>query len=172
MYKSSLRLLSFLIIFIFAAANESNAQGRAQKIGHFDSEFVLNQMPEYKLKQKELESLAQSYSKEVRSLYDQVEKLRSDLRVNEVLLTPAMKQEREQEILTKEQQVLKKNTEYFGYDGLYYKKIDELVLPLRTKVAQAVEVVARKNGLDYIFDKAADTQHGTGSHCWSYQDCA
>ena len=47
--------------------------GRAQKIGHFDSEFVLNQMPEYKLKQKELESLAQSYSKEVRSLYDQVE---------------------------------------------------------------------------------------------------
>ena len=156
MYKSSLRLLSFLIIFIFAAANESNAQGRAQKIGHFDSEFVLNQMPEYKLKQKELESLAQSYSKEVRSLYDQVEKLRSDLRVNEVLLTPAMKQEREQEILTKEQQALKKNTEYFGYDGLYYKKIDELVLPLRTKVAQAVEVVARKNGLDYIFDKAAD----------------
>ena len=30
------------------------------------------------------------------------------------------------------------------------------MLPLRTKVAQAVEVVARKNGLDYIFDKAAD----------------
>lgn len=152
MYKSNVKLLSFLIIFNFAAAYSSVAQ----KIGHFDSEFVLEQMPEYQQKQKELEGLAQAFTKEVRSLYDEVEKLRSDLRVNEVLLTPGMKQEREQEILTKEQEALKKNTEFFGYDGLYYKKIDELVLPLRTKVGQAVEVVARKYGLDYLFDKAAD----------------
>ena len=156
MHKSHASILSFLIFFIFAAANESVAQSRGQKIGHFDSEFVLNQMPEYKQKQGELEELAKSYDKQVRSLYDELEKLRSDLRVNEVLLTPAMKQEREQEILAKEQEALKKNTEFFGYDGLYYKKVEELVLPLRTKVSQAVEVVAKKYGLDYLFDKAAD----------------
>ena len=132
------------------------AQGRGQKIGHFDSEFVLNQMPEYKQKQSDIEALGKSYNKEVRSLYDEVEKLRLDLKVNEVLLTPGMRQEKEQEILAKEQEALKKSTEYFGYDGLYYKKIDELVLPLRTKVSQAAEAVVKRFGLDYLLDKAAD----------------
>ena len=58
--------------------------------------------------------------------------------------------------LQKEQEALEKYTELFGYDGLYYKKVDELVKPLRDIVSKAVEVVAKRNGLDYVFDKAAD----------------
>ena len=38
----------------------------------------------------------------------------------------------------------------------HIKKVEELLTPLRTKVNLAVEVVGKKNGLDYIFDKAAD----------------
>lgn len=152
MYKFFPSLVILALIFNFAPAQKASAQ----KMGHFDSEFVLNKMPEYAEKQKEIEALAGTYDKEVRSLYDEVETMRAELRATEVLLTPAMKKDREKGIQDKQGEALEKYTELFGYDGLYYKKIDELVLPLRNKVNQVVEVIARKYGLDYLFDKAAD----------------
>ncbi|PWL30883.1 OmpH family outer membrane protein [uncultured Roseivirga sp.] len=153
MYKLLTTVALLVIISNFALAQ---GNGYGQKIGHFDSEYVLNQLPEYAEKTKELEALAKTYDKEVRSLYDELEKMRAELRANEVLLTPAMIEERKEAIEAKNQEALNKNTELFGFDGLYYKKVEELLTPLRTKVNLAVEVVGKKNGLDYIFDKAAD----------------
>lgn len=152
MYKIFPSVVILALIFNFAAAQKASAQ----KFGHYDSEYVLNKLPDYAEKQKEIEALAGTYDKEVRSLYDEIEKMRAELRATEVLLTAEMKKDKEKEILEKQNEALKKNTELFGYDGLYFKKIDELLLPLRTKVNQAVEVIARKYGLDYLFDKAAD----------------
>ncbi|GHE53831.1 MULTISPECIES: OmpH family outer membrane protein [Roseivirga] len=148
---STLALLTLISNFALAQGN-----GFGQKIGHFDSEYVLSQLPEYAEKQKELEALAKTYDKEVRSLYDELEKMRAELRANEVLLTPAMIEERKKAIEAKSQEALQKNTELFGFDGLYYKKVDELLTPLRTRLNLAVEVIGKKHGLDYIFDKAAD----------------
>lgn len=152
MYKVFSSVVILALIFNFAPAQS----GMAQKFGHYDSEFVLNKMPEYAEKNKEAEALAGTYDKEVRSLYDEVEKMRAELRATEVLLTPEMKKDREGAILDKQNEALKKHTDLFGYSGLYIKKVEELLLPLRTKVNQAVEVVCRKYGLDYLFDKAAD----------------
>lgn len=150
-FFSSLALLTLISNFALAQGN-----GFGQKIGHFDSEYVLSQLPDYTEKQKELEALAKTFDKEVRSLYDELEKMRAELRANEVLLTPAMIEERKEGIEAKNQEAIQKNTEIFGFDGLYYKKVEELLTPLRTKVNLAVEVIAKKFGLDYVFDKAAD----------------
>lgn len=140
-----------ILIFNFAPANTV----QAQKIGHLDSEYILEQMPEYDEKIKELEELASTYDKEVRILYGEVEKMRAALRADEVLLTAAMKADRQKAIEAKEQEALKRYTELFGNDGLYYKKVDELVKPLREKVSLAAEAVAKRHGLDYILDKAS-----------------
>lgn len=150
MLKYLYTIVLFTLISNFAAAQ------RSPKFGHIDSEFILSKMPEYSEKQKELQTLADTYDKEVRSLYGEVEKMRAALKAEEVLLTAAMKADRNKEIEQKEQEALNKYTELFGYDGLYYKKVDELLKPLRDKIDQTVELVAKKYGLDYVFDKAAD----------------
>jgi len=147
-------LTSIALLTLISNFAHSQGNGFGQKIGHFDSEYVLNQLPEYSEKKKELEALAKTYDKEVRSLYDELEKMRAELRANEVLLTPAMIEERKKAIEAKNQEALNKNTELFGFDGLYYKKVEELLTPLRTRVNLAVELIAKKHGLDYIFDKA------------------
>ena len=152
MHKAFSLIVFSLLVFNFGGIKVSFAQ----KIGYFDSEYVLNKMPEYAEKKKEIEALAETYDKQVRSLYDTLQKMRAELRATEVLLTPAMKSDREKSIQKKQEEALKKNTTFFGYNGLFYKKVDELLLPLRNKVNQAVEVVARMYGLDYVYDKAAD----------------
>ena len=147
MYKVLKVIALLLVIHNFALA---------QKIGHIDSDFVLNKMPEYAEKKAEIDQLAKDYQKEVRSLFNEVEAMRADLRMKEVYFTADMKKEREAEIEKKAQEALDKQTQLFGYDGLLFKKQEELLKPLRQKLWEAVEVVARKRGLDYILDKAAD----------------
>lgn len=140
--------LAFLFIFSNFAA--------AQKFGYVNSEYILSQMPDYSEKQNELEILAKSYDKEVRSLYNEAEVMRSELRANQVLFTAVMIEEKQAEIDLKAKEALDKHTQVFGYDGLYFKKQKELLEPLRDKMAKAYEVVCKKNKLAIMFDKASD----------------
>ena len=134
------------------AQNEASAQ----KFGHIDSEYILSQMPEHGQKKKEIEDLYKEYDKVVRSLQNEAEKMRVELRAKEILFTPEMIKEKQKEIELKEQEALDKSTELFGYDGLIYKKQNELLRPLMQKMSDATEVVCRKHNLDYMLDKASD----------------
>ena len=128
----------------------------AQKMGHIDSEYVLNKMPEYAEKKGEIDQLAKDYQKEVQGMLSEVEAMRADLRAKEVLYTAEMKKEREVEIEKKAQEALEKQTKFFGFDGLLFKKQEELLKPFLQKLWEAVESVARQKKLDYILDKASD----------------
>ena len=128
----------------------------AQKLGHIDSEYVLNKMPEYAEKKGEIDQLAKDYQKEVQALLSEVEAMRADLRAKEVLYTAEMKKEREVEIEKKAQEALEKQTKFFGFEGLLFKKQEELLKPFLQKLWEAVESVARQKKLDYILDKASD----------------
>lgn len=128
----------------------------AQKLGHIDSEYVLNKMPEYAEKKSEIDQLAKDYQKEVQGMLSEVEAMRADLRAKEVLYTAEMKKEREVEIEKKAQEALEKQTKLFGFEGLLFKKQEELLKPFLQKLWEAVESVARQKKLDYILDKASD----------------
>ena len=128
----------------------------AQKLGHIDSEYVLNKMPEYAEKKSEIDQLAKDYQKEVQGLLSEVEAMRADLRAKEVLYTAEMKKEREVEIEKKAKEALEKQTKLFGFEGLLFKKQEELLKPFLQKLWEAVESVARQKKLDYILDKASD----------------
>ena len=141
-------LLAFLLIIPKFAA--------AQKFGYVNSEYILSQMPEYAEKQKELEALIQKYEKEVRSLYDEAEVMRAELRANRVLLGAVIIEERQAEIDKKAKEASDKNTQFFGYEGLFFKKQKELIQPLREKMNLAYEAVCKKQKLDLLLDKASD----------------
>ncbi len=147
MNKIFLPLAFLLIISNFATA---------QKFGYINSEYILGKMPDYAEKQQELEALAKEYDKEVRSLYNDAEVMRAELRANRVLYTPVMVEEKQAEIDKKAQEALEKSTQLFGYDGLYFKKQKELLQPLREKMVKAYEAVSKKYKLDLMLDKAAD----------------
>ena len=128
----------------------------AQKSGYIDSQFILSKMPEYAEADKALSTLTATWDKQVRDLYNEVEVMRTKLRTEEALLSKGMKEDRQLAIDEKEKEALEKNTELFGFEGLYFKKQQELLQPLRIKLFEAVEVVAKKQKIDFVFDKAAD----------------
>ncbi|GAB3828258.1 OmpH family outer membrane protein [Hymenobacter jeollabukensis] len=129
---------------------------RAQKFGYVDTEFIMTKMPAYAQAQQELNTASQNWQKEVEAQKKDLDRLHRTYQAEEVLLTETMKKKRQDEILKKEQDAKAYQNKVFGYEGLLFKKRQELTKPIQDKVFEAVEKVAKKKQLAIVFDKAGD----------------
>ncbi len=136
------------MVFISAA--------QAQKIGFVDSEYILNKHPDYKVVQEELQKQADVWKKEAQNLEQEISEMYKALKAEEVLLTEDMYKDRIQAIRDQEKAARAFNTRTFGVNGQYFQKQDELMTPLQSKIFDAIDKVAKRNGIGIMFDKAAD----------------
>lgn len=126
----------------------------AQKLGYVDSDLILNKMPEYKSAQKQLDDLAAEWQSKADQMQSDLDQMYKDYRAEEVLLTKDQKTQREEAIVNKENELFKYREDKFGQTGELFKKREELIKPIQDKVYEAVQKVAKTEGLSFIFDKA------------------
>lgn len=127
----------------------------AQKFAYVDTDYILNQMPEYRSAQKQLDDLAKKWQDELDAQYRAIDKKYQQLKAEEVLLTPDMKKQRQDEIERLENVAQAFNDDKFGFEGELFRKHQELIKPIQDRVYDAVQKVARANALDFIFDKSS-----------------
>ncbi|WMJ72566.1 OmpH family outer membrane protein [Cytophagaceae bacterium ABcell3] len=145
-----MRKILILALFLTALSNTSYAQ----KFGYIDSDFILKKMPEYKEAEKELNELSSKWQKEIEDLKSEHEKMVKGYQSEEVLLTEEMKKERLAEIAAKEKAVKDRQKKVFGFEGLVFLKRQELIKPVQDLVYEAVEKVAKKKKLSFVFDRS------------------
>ncbi|MDD4372494.1 MAG: OmpH family outer membrane protein [Bacteroidales bacterium] len=143
----------FLIVLMFAGLTAIQAQN--QRFGYVDTEYILNNIPEYSDAQAELDVLSERWENEIKGQYDIVEKMYRDYQTESVLLPEDMKRKREDEIIKKEQAVKDLQMKYFGPEGDLFKKRSELVQPIQEKVFNAIQDIAETRNYAFVFDKAA-----------------
>ena len=141
-------LIAAFGFFVFGA--------KAQKFGYVDTEYILGQMTEYKAAQKQLNELSSKWEADLKILKEEVDKIYKDYKAEEILLSTTQKKEREDGIVAKEDAMKKFEQEKFGVNGELFKKRWELIRPIQEKISVAIIAVAKKNGLDFIFDKSAN----------------
>lgn len=129
-------------------------QSKAQKFAYVDTDYILENMPEYRAAQQKLTDIVKDWQKEIESTKSEIEKLYRDYRAERVLLPEAIKKEREEEITKLEKQLSEFKNKKFGPGGEYEKKQSELLKPIQDKVFNAIQEVAKDNALDFILDKA------------------
>ena len=127
----------------------------AQKYAFVDSDYIMNNIPSYKAAQDEIDKLSEQYEAEITAMYEEIDKMYRDYQGEKVLLTDEMKSEREEEIINKEREAKKLQNDYFGQEGLLFKKREELVKPIQDEVYNAVKEIANENGYAVIFDSAS-----------------
>jgi outer membrane protein len=127
----------------------------AQKYAFVDTDYILNNIPSYKAAQDELDELSKQYESEIKSTYDEIDKLYREYQAEKVLLTEEMKGKREEEIITKERDAKKLQNDYFGQEGLLFKKREELIKPIQDDVYNAVKEIANESGYAVIFDTSS-----------------
>lgn len=137
----------------------ANAQlvGGGQKIVYVDSEYIMENIPEYGDAQEELNALSEKWQKEVKTVYDKVSEMYTKYQTEMLLLSEDQKRSREQAIIEKEQEAKNLQMQYFGAEGQLYQKRTELIQPIQEKVYTAMKEVAQTKNYAFILDLASGT---------------
>tara|TARA_B110000879_G_scaffold25370_1_gene34129 strand:+ start:1126 stop:1728 length:603 start_codon:yes stop_codon:yes gene_type:complete len=133
-----------------------STQANAQRFAYVDSDYILSQMPSYKSAQNQIDEKSKKWQEEIDNKFEAIDKLYKQYQAEKVLLTKDMQTKRENEIIEKEREAKKLQNDKFGYEGELFKKREELIKPVQDKVYEAINKVAKNNGLDFIFDKSGD----------------
>jgi Outer membrane protein len=125
-----------------------------QKFAFVDTDYILKKIPQFRAAQEQLDKMAAQYQKEVEARFTALDDMIRSYQAERVLLTQDMRAKREQEVTQaqKDAQDLQRN--YFGPDGVLFKKRAELVKPVQDQVYNAVKDLAAEGGYAAIFDVA------------------
>ena len=131
-------------------------EAQQQKFAFVDTEYILNNIPEYKTTQAQLDRLSADWQKEIEAKYAEVENMYKKYQAEKIVLTDEMKKKREDDIINKEQAVKELQKKYYGPEGELTKKQQELVKPIQDDVYKAIKEMAIEGGFAAVFDTSAD----------------
>ena len=146
------RILFVLIIFISAV---SYAQ-KAQRIAYIDMNYILENVPEYVNAQSQLDEKVKKWQSKLDLLSDEIEKLKTDLSNEKSLLTKELINEREEDILIKENELKRLQNAYFGPTGDLFQLRRQLAKPVQDQVYNAIQVIAKRKKYDFVLDRSSD----------------
>lgn len=148
-------LLVAVVLFIGAMQLGAQNLNGGTRVGYINTETILSQISEYKIAQEKLEVLSKQYKEKVDSELKQIEMLYQSYQSAKSTLSQSQKDQRENEIIARERSVKELQKSYFGQDGVMQKKSEEFLAPLKAKVQQAIDKVAKDGNYMLIFDLAA-----------------
>ena len=147
-----LKIILLLTITLIAASSM-----QAQRYAFIDTDYILEQIPAYQEAQAEIDAQAEKWQKQIQARYDEIEKMYTAYKAEQVLLTPDMKKVKEQEIIQKEKNAKDFQKQKFGVEGDLFKLRQELIKPIQESVFEAVQKMAEQKSYAVIFDKAASS---------------
>ena len=145
------KILLILMIGFFAITTS-----QAQKFAYVDTDYILNNIPEFNQAQDKLDEISKQWQEEIEAIYAEVDKMYRDYQTQEVLLTDEMKTKRENAIIAKEKLAKDLQKKRFGPNGDLYGKRQELIKPLQDKVYDAIQQLAANSKYAVIFDSSSD----------------
>lgn len=135
--------------FIFTAASLS-----AQNYIVVNSEKVFKSIDAYNTAISTLDALAKEYQAIVDQKFEAVETLYNNYVSQKASLSAAVRQTRENAILTKEKEANDYQESIFGKEGALMKKRVEMIDPIQKRVFAAIETYAKQVGADVVVDSA------------------
>ncbi|MFN1835925.1 OmpH family outer membrane protein [Balneola sp. MJW-20] len=144
----------FGLLLLLTAGTGLKAQD--QKLGYFESEFILGQIPEYEGIQQQLKLLSDGWKEELESMEREITLLEEDFAAKEILYTDEVRAQRSNEIQQMKRQRDQYMAQKFGPEGEYFTRQRDLLEPLQRRVFGAVRTVAQRQGFDMVFDRSGD----------------
>jgi Skp family chaperone for outer membrane proteins len=145
----------FLMTLIGLLGFVSNAQ-RGVRIGYIDTEYILQNVPEYQEATSQLEVKVQQWKKEIEQRLIEVDTKKKQLNSERVLLTKELYDERLEDINFEEAEILDYQQKRFGPNGDLMVQKKQLIQPIQDQIFAAVQDMAKSRNYDFVFDKAAD----------------
>jgi len=150
--KTKALLIAFLLLVTF----NTNAQRSNIRIGYIDTEYILENIPDYQEALTQLDVKVRKWKAEIDLKLKGIEKKKLDLRNERVLLTKELIEEKEEEIKIEEAEILDYQQKRFGPNGDLFIQKRNFIEPIQDQVLTATRALAKAKKYDFIFDKSAD----------------
>ncbi len=128
-----------------------------QKTGYVDSEEILKALPEAIKAQGRLDEIAKGWYAQMDSMNAQLQKDFADYQKQQGTMPADKRKEVEQTLFAKDQELKVFQQRVFGQGGDLFKKQEELFAPIKDKVINAINEVAKAEGMTFVFDKVGET---------------
>ncbi|MDG5492873.1 OmpH family outer membrane protein [Psychroserpens sp. SPM9] len=145
----------FLVTILSLMSFVSNAQ-RGVRIGYIDTEYILENIPEYQEASSQLDQKVQQWKTEIEQRLNEIDSKKKQLNSESVLLTKELYEERLEDISFEEAEILDYQQKRFGPNGDLMIQKQQLIQPIQDQIFNAVQEIASGKKYDFIFDKSAD----------------
>ena len=145
----------FLLAIIGLMSFNANAQ-RGVRIGYIDTEYILQNVPEYQEASTQLDKKVLQWKSEIEKRLNAIEQKKKELNNESVLLTKELYDERYEDISFEEAEILDYQQKRFGPNGDLMIQKRQLIEPIQDQIFAAVQEIATTKKYDFVFDKSAD----------------
>jgi len=147
----------YFLIFalcIFAASTFAQTPAAGIKLGFVDSEIVLKQLPEAIKAQGDLDAIIQKWNAQLDSMGQSFQEAYANYQKQAATMKEAQKNEAQQKLVAQQQMVEEfRRSKFAQGTGEVYQKNEELLKPVKDKVLKTIEIVAKEEGMQFVFDK-------------------
>jgi outer membrane protein len=126
------------------------------KVGYVDSETIMRQLPEAQEAQRKIDALVQQWQAELQKMKDEWKSKYDEYERRKLILTDEARAQMERELSELDRRIAEFQMQKFGPDGELYRKQDELIKPVQSKIFNAIKEVALEEGFDFVFDKSGE----------------
>lgn len=129
---------------------------RGVRIGYIDTEYILQNVPEYQEASAQLDKKALQWKTDIEKKLSVIEQKKKELDNESVLLTKELYDERYEEITFEEAEIIDLQQKRFGPNGDLMIQKRQLIEPIQDQIFAAVQEIATTKKFDFIFDRSAD----------------
>ncbi|GGI56593.1 OmpH family outer membrane protein [Winogradskyella haliclonae] len=151
--------MKFKVLYILAIVGLMSFSSHAQRgvrIGYIDTEYILENVPDYQSASAQLETKLTKWKSEIEKKLADIETKKKSLENEKVLLTKELYEERLEDISFEEAEILDYQQKRFGPGGDMIIQRTQLIQPVQDQIYAAVKEIAENKKYDFIFDKNAD----------------
>jgi outer membrane protein len=143
----------FLLLFVLTLSLPLFSQ---VKVGYVDSETIMKQLPEAQEARRKIDALVQQWQAELQKMKDEWKSKYDEYERRKLILTDEARAQMERELSELDRRIAEFQMQKFGPDGELYRKQDELIKPVQSKIFNAIKEVALEEGFDFVFDKSGE----------------
>lgn len=143
------------LVLFFVLGLQLTAQ-RGIRIGYIDTEYILENVDDYKTANQQLDLKAQKWKGEIEKQLTVINDLKQQLENERILLTNELIKDREEDIDVLEEELLDYQQNRFGPNGDLIIQKKQLMQPIQDQIFAAVQQLATTKKYDFIFDKSVD----------------
>lgn len=147
----------FFLATVSMFAQTQNAASTPLKIGYVDSQVIMTQYPAAIKAQSDLEAAVTEWNQKIEGMKKDFQQIMADYQKKFEKMKDEEKKAAQADVAKREQEIAQYQQEKFAQPGgELYKKQEQLLAPIKKKIYEAIEAVAKDENLKFVFDKTGD----------------